>query len=88
LVGRIILPSFIQSPTSYELVVLSRAREWGSINLYDEKRLGTVYPGCMLYVMAVQKMQDGQRFERVGVGIIFEQAWLNSMPEERIIYLG
>ncbi|KAJ8589456.1 HET-domain-containing protein [Rhizopogon salebrosus TDB-379] len=86
LVGRIILPSSTPSPTSYEFVVLSRASPCDG--LYDEERFGKQYAGCMLYAMAVQKMQDGQRFERVGVGIIFEQAWLNSMPEERIIYLG
>jgi hypothetical protein len=41
----------------------------------------------MLHVMVMQKMQD-ERMERVGVGVIFEQAWSNSTAEEKIIYLG
>lgn len=56
--------------------------------LYDEERLGKRYSGCMLHVMAVQKMQDDQRMERIGVGVIFEQAWLKSTAEEKIVYLG
>ena len=85
-VGRIILPCSTRSPTSYEFIVLARtdARD----GFYDEKRLGKQYSGCMLYVMAVQKMQDGKRFERVGVGIIFEQAWLSSAAKENIVCLG
>jgi len=85
-VGRIILPSSTNSPTSYEFVVLSRSTEDPLV--YDGERLGKKYPGCMLYLMAVQKMEDGQRVERVGVGIIFEQAWRKSQPEEKIVYLG
>jgi hypothetical protein len=86
LVGRVILPCSTHSPTLYEFVVLCRGQEENG--LYDEERLGKQYSGCMLYVMAVQKMQDEQRMERVGVGVIFEQAWLNSMAEEKIVYLG
>jgi len=85
--GRIILPSSTHSPTSYEFIVISRSTE-RPIHVYDEERLGESYYGCMLYVMAVQKMQDKKRFERVGVGIIFERAWLTSGPKEKIVYLG
>lgn len=85
-VGRIILPRSTHSPTSFEFVVL--ARGLGTNGSYDEERLGRPYSGCLLYVMAVQKMQDERRMERVGVGVIFEQAWLNSTTEEKIIYLG
>jgi len=84
-IGRIILPSSIHSPTSYEFAVLSRSTE-RPILVYDEERLGESYYGCMLFVMAVQKIQD-EMFERVGVGIVFEQAWLKSASEEKIIYL-
>ncbi|KAJ8579481.1 HET-domain-containing protein, partial [Rhizopogon salebrosus TDB-379] len=86
MVGRIILPCSTPSPTSYEFVVLSRARRVSGS--YDEERLGKAYSGCGLYVMAVQKMQDDGRLERVGVGVIFEQAWLNSMAGEKVVYLG
>jgi hypothetical protein len=86
-VGRIILPSSTDSPASHEFIVLSRSTE-RPVRVYDDQRLGESYYGCMLYVMAVQKMQDEKRFERVGVGIIFEQAWVKSSPEEKIIYLG
>jgi hypothetical protein len=85
-VGRIILPTSTYSPASHEFIVLSRSTEL-PVGIYDAQRLGESYCGCMLYVMAVQKMQDGKRFERVGVGIVFEQAWVESAPEEKIIYL-
>jgi hypothetical protein len=42
----------------------------------------------MLYVMAVQKMQDEKRMERVGVGVIFEHAWPNATPEQKVVLLG
>lgn len=62
-------------------------RAYENYGLYDEQRLGKRYSGCMLHVMVMQKMQD-ERMERVGVGVIFEQAWSNSTAEEKIIYLG
>ncbi|OAX31574.1 hypothetical protein K503DRAFT_72287, partial [Rhizopogon vinicolor AM-OR11-026] len=86
LVGRVILPCSTQSLTSYEFIVLSRADE--DKGLYDEERLENRYSGCMLYVMAVQKIQEEKRVERVGVGVIFEQAWLNSAAEQKMIFLG
>jgi hypothetical protein len=87
LVGRVILPSSTQSLSSYEFVVLSRADKFSG--LYDEDRLGERYSGCMLYVMAVQKMQDEKRIsERVGLGVIFEHAWLDSRTEQKMIFLG
>jgi hypothetical protein len=87
LAGRVILPCSTKSPTSYEFVVLSRADE--RKGLYDEDKLGKGYSGCMLYVMAVQKMQnERQMVERVGVGVIFEHAWLNSTVEQKLVFLG
>ncbi|KAG2117469.1 heterokaryon incompatibility protein-domain-containing protein [Suillus clintonianus] len=85
LVGRVILPCSTHSPTSSEFIVLSRADEVEG--LYDEDTLGNRYPGCMLYVMAVQEMQNEQRMERVGVGVIFERAWPN-MTAEKVVLLG
>ncbi|KAG2110065.1 heterokaryon incompatibility protein-domain-containing protein [Suillus cothurnatus] len=86
LVGRVILPCSTHSPTSCEFIVLSRTDEIGG--LYDEDTLGKRYLGCMLYVMAVQKMQDEKRMERVGVGVIFEHAWPNATPEQKVVLLG
>lgn len=86
LVGRIILPCSTLSQTSYEFIVLSRADQ--GKGFYDEDRLGKRYSGCMLYVMAVQKIQDEERMERVGVGVIFELAWLNSAAEQKMVLLG
>ncbi|KAJ8585796.1 HET-domain-containing protein, partial [Rhizopogon salebrosus TDB-379] len=92
-VGRIILPCSIRSPTSFEFVVLSRTS--GRQGLFDEDRLDehgiwkrVGYYGCMFYVMAVQKMQDEERMERVGVGVIFDRAWLNSRAEQKVVFLG
>jgi hypothetical protein len=88
LVGRVILPCLTptDSPTSYEFIVLSRADHCGG--LYDENVLRKPYFGCMLHVMAVQKTQDERMMERVGVGVIVEQAWLDSTAEEKIVFLG
>jgi hypothetical protein len=86
LVGRVILPCSTHSPTSCEFIVLSRTDEIGG--LYDEDTLGKRYLGCMLYVMAVQKIQDEKRMERVGVGVIFEHAWPNATPEQKVVLLG
>ncbi|KAG1800589.1 heterokaryon incompatibility protein-domain-containing protein [Suillus variegatus] len=78
LVGRVILPRSTNSPTYVNLLF------W----LYDEDTLGKRYLGCMLYVMAVQKMQDDKCMERVGVGVIFEHAWPNSTGEQKVVLLG
>ncbi|KAJ8588232.1 hypothetical protein M405DRAFT_902842 [Rhizopogon salebrosus TDB-379] len=88
LVGRVILPysTSTDSPTSYEFIVLARTGRCG--RLYDENVLRKPYFGCMLYVMAVQKVQDDGMMVRVGVGVIVEQAWLDSTPEEKIVFLG
>ena len=92
-VGRVILPCSIRSPTSFEFVVLSRTG--GRPGLFDEdrldeygmwKRLG--YHGCMFHVMAVQKMRDEEVMERVGLGVIFDRAWVNSSAEQKIVLLG
>lgn len=85
-VGRVILPCSTHSPTLCEFIVLSRTDEVEG--LYDEDTLGKRYLGCMLYVMAVQKMQDDTRIERVGIGVIFEHAWPNSTGEQRVVLLG
>ncbi|EGN96376.1 hypothetical protein SERLA73DRAFT_39921, partial [Serpula lacrymans var. lacrymans S7.3] len=73
-VGRIILPLSIRSPASLKFIVLSRTN--GPSGVYDENVLGERYSGCFLYVMAVEKKGDTTIMERVGVGIIFEGAWL------------
>ncbi|KAG1809181.1 heterokaryon incompatibility protein-domain-containing protein [Suillus subaureus] len=86
LVGRVILPCSTHSPTSCEFIVLSRTDD--VTGLYDEDTLGKRYLGCMLYVMVVQKMQDEKRMERVGVGVIFEHAWPNAIPEQKVVLLG
>ncbi|KAG0696838.1 hypothetical protein DFH29DRAFT_984512 [Suillus ampliporus] len=86
LVGRVILPCSIRSPTWCEFIVLSRAGE--AKGLYDEDILGKRYVGCMLYVMAVRLMEGEKRMERVGVGVIFEHAWPNLTAEEKVILLG
>ncbi|KAG2120525.1 heterokaryon incompatibility protein-domain-containing protein [Suillus discolor] len=86
LVGRVILPRSTHSPTSCEFIVLFRTNQ--TKGLYDEDTLGKRYFGCMLYVMAVQKMQDEKRMERVGVGVIFEHAWRNSTGEQKVVLLG
>lgn len=92
-VGRVILPCSIRSPTSFEFVVLSRTG--GHPGLFDEdkldeygmwKRLG--YHGCMFFVMAVQKMRHEELMERVGLGVIFDRAWVNSTAEQKIVLLG
>jgi hypothetical protein len=85
LVGRVILPCSTHSPTSCEFIVLSRTTY--SKGLYDQDVLGIYYSGCMLYVMAVQKVEDETRMERVGVGVIFELAWPTSTAERKIVFL-
>jgi hypothetical protein len=57
-IGHIIIPNSTSSPPLCEFVVLSRAGH--DVGLYDEDVLGQRYVGCMLYVMAVQKMQDAR----------------------------
>jgi hypothetical protein len=86
LVGRVILPCSTHSPTLCEFIVLSRTDD--TEGLYDEDALGKRYLGCMLYVMAVQKMQDEKRMERIGVGVIFEHAWPNATLDQKVVLLG
>jgi hypothetical protein len=92
-VGCVVLPCSTHSPTSCEFIVLSRTS--GRPGLFNEdrldenriwKRLG--YHGCMFYVMVVRKMQNEERLERLGVGVIFDRAWLNSAGEQKTIFLG
>ncbi|OJA09064.1 hypothetical protein AZE42_11494 [Rhizopogon vesiculosus] len=92
-VGRVLLPSSTHSPTLCEFVVLSRtsgSAGWFDDGRFDEhkvlERVG--YDGCMFYVMAVQNMQDEERMERLGVGVIFDRAWIKSTAEQKIVFLG
>ena len=74
-VGRIILPVSTPSPSILEFVVLSRCD--GLVGLWDESKWGKRYYGCLLHVMAVQRMSDESRVsERVGVGLVVESAWM------------
>lgn len=86
LVGRVILPCSTHSPTSCEFIVLSRTDDVEG--LYNEDVLGKRYLGCMLFVMAVQQMRDEKRMERIGVGVIFEHAWPNATPDQKVVLLG
>lgn len=85
-VGRIILPLSTRSPASFEFVVLSRTN--GDPGLYDKAIFKERYSGCLLYVMAVQKVCHTGTVERVGVGVIFEKAWLHSMLGGTTVLLG
>lgn len=85
--GRIILPASIPSPSILEFIVLSRCD--GLKGLSDESKWGKIFYGCMLHVMAVQRMRDDSRVsERVGVGLIVESAWMESRAEERVVLLA
>lgn len=85
--GRIILPVSTSSSTVFELVVLSRCD--GLRGLWDENVWGERYYGCMLHVMAVQRMRNEARVsERVGVGLVVESAWMKSGAEERVVLLA
>ncbi|CCM05326.1 uncharacterized protein FIBRA_07540 [Fibroporia radiculosa] len=85
-VGRMILPALTPSSTILEFIVLSRCG--GMIGLYDEHIYGPWYFGGILHVMAVRKAHDPRLRERVGVGVIFEGAWLESSPEETAVLLA
>ncbi|KIJ64580.1 hypothetical protein HYDPIDRAFT_90096 [Hydnomerulius pinastri MD-312] len=85
-VGRIILPTLTPSSTILDFIVLSRCG--GMIGLYDEHIYGQWYFGCILHVMAVRNAHDPRLRERVGVGVMFEGAWLESSPEETVVLLA
>lgn len=63
-----------------QFVVLSRSDVGCSPDTFDEQVFGDRCYGCMLNVMAVKSvdiMVDGMEvFERVGVGMIAEAAWI------------
>jgi hypothetical protein len=84
-VGRIILPISTHSPAYFKFIVLSRASDIAGV--YDEDMFGARYTGCLLYVMAVQKVGDTDTLERVGVGVIVEKAWLDSTAGETTVLL-
>lgn len=49
---------------------------------YDAQVHGDMYSGgCFLNVMAVQESEQ-RKLERLGIGIIFEQAWIETNPAE------
>ena len=85
--GRVILPVSTQSPTILEFIVLSRCD--GVKGLWNESVWGKRYYGCMLHVMAVQRMHDDFRVsERIGVGLIVESAWMKCRAEEHVVLLA
>jgi len=87
--GRIILPASTPSSTVFEFIVLSRCggvREMG--NLFDHHAWGPMYVGCMLHVMAVREACDQQVWERVGLGVINEGAWVKTNAEESRVLLA
>ena len=92
-IGRVLLPRSTHLQSSCEFVVLSRTSGhtgWFDEDILDENRvlhrLG--YDGCMFYVMAVQKIQDEERMQRFGVGVILDRAWLHSVAEQKVVLLG
>ncbi|EGN97795.1 hypothetical protein SERLA73DRAFT_160870 [Serpula lacrymans var. lacrymans S7.3] len=84
-VGRVILPVSTCTPVSLEFVVLSRTG--GPLGAFDEDIFGKRYSDCFLYVMAVQKIHQRKTLERIGVGIIFERAWIDSLANEKVVLL-
>ena len=85
--GRITLPVSTPSPSVLEFVVLSRCD--GVNGLWDENKWGERYYGCLLHVLAVQRVRDDSRVsERVGLGLIVESAWMESGAEERVVLLA
>ena len=70
--GRIILRSTTPLPSVLECVVV--ARGGNVIGLHDE--VYGSYDGGLLHVIAVRRVGDAQVKERVGLGIVAEQAWL------------
>lgn len=86
-VGRMILPSTTPSPSVLECIVLSR--HGGMLGLYDDAVYGDVYQGCTLHVMAVKRGgEHTQVRERVGLGVIHEQAWLECDTKVETVFLG
>jgi len=83
--GRIILPRSHPSPTQVQLIVLSRTD--GINEMYDADFYGNSYEGCLLYVMAVKVVNGADVRERLGVGIVFEKAWLDAETVDDIVLL-
>lgn len=83
--GRIYLPLSIESSSPLQFLVLSRTN--GSSSIYDTDVYGSQYSGCFLYAMAVQPVGASSTFERLGVGIVFEKAWLDAKPQEIQVFL-
>ncbi|KAF9492769.1 HET-domain-containing protein [Pleurotus eryngii] len=94
--GRIFIPLKTKAGsqpafTKVELVVLSRCG--GETGIYDENVYGKMYSSSFLYVMAVKPTESGDArklgvVERIGLGIIFEQAWLEASTVEKVVYLA
>lgn len=84
--GRIFLPRSTRSPSDLRLITLSRCN--AVAGLYDAQAYGDMYSGgCFLNVMAVQESEQ-RKLERIGIGIIFEQAWIEANPAEEQVCLG
>lgn len=87
-VGRIFLPSNLPS-SELELIALAHADD--EVGLHDEAH-GKSYTSSFLCVMAVRFLDEEYAaaglVERVGVGIIFEPAWLGVQLQEKVVYLA
>lgn len=89
--GRIVLPTDIDTMVPFEFVVLSRSSSGAGPETYDERVFGERYEGSLLNVMVVKQIGqtvDGKDVsERVGVGVIAEAAWCKARFKERVIRL-
>ncbi|KAF4568526.1 hypothetical protein EYR40_010066 [Pleurotus pulmonarius] len=84
--GRIYLPRSTMSPLDLRLITLSRCN--AVAGLYDTQVYGDMYSGgCFLNVMAVQESEQ-RKLERIGIGIIFEQAWIEANAAEEQVCLA
>ncbi|KAJ8488469.1 hypothetical protein ONZ45_g13938 [Pleurotus djamor] len=80
--GKVWLGSDTPSSSSIiQFVAISRSN--GETDLYSEETYGPYYSACFLYVMAVRKMTENGLLERLGIGIIYEQAWIQSGSEKQ-----
>lgn len=90
MMGRIILPSNTNVAEPIEFVVLSRGI-LSKPDLFDHQVFGKRYVGCMLDVMAVKRVgrtvNGMEVFERVGVGLIVEGAWIGTNFKEQVVCL-
>ncbi|CCL99283.1 uncharacterized protein FIBRA_01299 [Fibroporia radiculosa] len=83
--GRIYMPSSTPSPSCLRFAVLSRTN--GIVGIYDEDVYGSRYSGCYLYVIALGVAGSQDEDQRLGIGIIFEKAWLAAGAKGTSIFL-